>query len=337
MKFSGQNIISIVTGTAKFVVLAAAVFLSSCESFFEDLPPCPHGVSLRFIYDYNMEYANAFHKKVDCLTVLVYDEDGVFIERHDVQGAELQDESYRMNLNLEQGTYRFLVYGGMQCDRSSFEFVDAPAADVRMEDMKVLMKAGKARTASVNEKLHDLFWGTLTLETADLYRAGTVELKKNTNNVRIVLQQVNGQPVKAEEYSFSITDDNTLFAWDNTVIPNGGITYEPWVTGETLLGMTTGGEEVIGAYAEFSTSRLTTGTSPKLVITNVKDKREIMNIPLNKYLLMLRSELYAQMKAQEFLDRESEWSVVFFLENGLWVETEIKINDWTVRIDDVEM
>lgn len=42
------------------VALLAAVALSSCERIFEDLDPCLHGVSLRFVYDYNMEYANAF-------------------------------------------------------------------------------------------------------------------------------------------------------------------------------------------------------------------------------------------------------------------------------------
>ena len=32
------------------VALLAAVALSSCERIFEDLDPCLHGVSLRFVY-----------------------------------------------------------------------------------------------------------------------------------------------------------------------------------------------------------------------------------------------------------------------------------------------
>ena len=32
------------------------VSLLSCERIYEDLEPCQHGVSLRFVYDYNMEY-----------------------------------------------------------------------------------------------------------------------------------------------------------------------------------------------------------------------------------------------------------------------------------------
>ena len=64
----------------------------------------------------------------------------------------------------------------------------------------------------------------------------------------------------------------------------------------------------------------------------------IVNIPLNTYLLFLKSELYAEMPAQEFLDRESEWSLVFFLDsNNRWYNTRIIVNDWVVRINNSEM
>lgn len=41
-------------------VLAVAALLSSCHGIYNDLEPCSQGVRLRFVYDYNMEYANAF-------------------------------------------------------------------------------------------------------------------------------------------------------------------------------------------------------------------------------------------------------------------------------------
>ena len=74
-----------------------------------------------------------------------------------------------------------------------------------------------------------------------------------------------------------------------------------------------------------------------LTLTRRKaDGVEIINIPLINYLLMLKSDLYASMDSQEFLDRESEWSMIFFLSPNLeWIKTYIKINDWTVRINDI--
>ncbi len=321
-------------GTALSVVLIT-VALSSCERIYEDLEPCPHGVSLRFVYDYNMEYANAFPKKVDCLTLLIYDDKGNYIDTRIVTGSELQDENYRMKLDLNEGTYRFVAYGGMACDKRSFDFVEpVPAENVNIEKLNVLMNADL--TVPVQEKLHDLFWGALTLKTADLYSEGTVEMMKNTNNIRIVLQQLNGDPVNDKDYTFQITDDNTLFGRDNDLIPNGTITYLPWVTGQASTGLMDNDQEVVVAYAEFSTSRLMTKNSPKLLIRRKSDGGETVNIPLNNYLLLLKSDLYAQMEEQEFLDRESEWSLVFFLdENQKWIETYIKINDWTVRVNDI--
>lgn len=47
-------------------VLGAALMIAAlpaCENIYEDLQPCPHGVSLRFVYDYNMAYANAFPRR----------------------------------------------------------------------------------------------------------------------------------------------------------------------------------------------------------------------------------------------------------------------------------
>ncbi len=40
----------------------------SAASMMMDLDPCPDAaVNLRFVYEYNMEFANAFHNQVDCL------------------------------------------------------------------------------------------------------------------------------------------------------------------------------------------------------------------------------------------------------------------------------
>ena len=114
-----RNIISGFISTVLGIVLINFAF-SSCERIYEDLAPCPHGVSLRFIYDYNMEYANAFAKKVDCLTLLVYDENGNYVDTRIVTGTELQDENYRMKLDLKQGNYHFVAYGGLACNKSSF-------------------------------------------------------------------------------------------------------------------------------------------------------------------------------------------------------------------------
>lgn len=322
-------------GTACIAVLTAVVF-SSCERIYEDLDPCRHGVSLRFVYDYNMLYANAFPKSVDCLTVLIYDEEDRYVDSRVVTGKVLQDESYRLTLDLAEGNYHVVAYGGLACDKHSFSMVEWPVPGTPLQELKTAMDAD-CLTNPDRKNLHGFYWGELSLATGDDYREGVVPMMKNTNNIRIVLQHMNGDPVDDQDFEFEITDDNTLFGFDNELIGNGTVAYTPWTQGQASTGVLGDGKVVVVAYAEFSTSRLRTKNSPKLRIRRRSDSRAIVDIPLNNYLLLLKSELYSEMGPQEYLDRESEWALVFFLDpNDYWIRTFIQINDWTVRINDME-
>ena len=156
---------------------------------------------------------------------------------------------------------------------------------------------------------------------------------RNTNNIRILLQQLDGTAVPADEFIFKIVDDNTLFDYSNHLIPNGIITYYPWSYG--IVGTTKSTAGV--GYAELSTSRLMVDNNPRLIITRKKDNYTILDIPLNQYLLLLKSQRFDKMAPQEFLDRQNNWSLLFFLDSKYkWVNTQIVINDWVVRIKDID-
>lgn len=341
MQSRKRNIISQFVSVVLGAMLAT-VALSSCERIFEDLDPCPHGVSLRFVYDYNMEFANAFPKQVDCLTLYIYDDKDNYVDTKIVTGAELQDEDYRMTLDLEKGNYHFVAYGGLACDKSSFSLLQTPAAGSKRTDLRAVMDAD-CLTVPERRNLHDMFWGQLTLATADLYSEGTVKMMKNTNSIRIVLQHVDGTPVKADDFDFEIIDDNTLFNYDNNLLPNGNITYIPWAKGQAQTGVSiVGPDQVVPrpvevAYAELSTSRLMTKNSPRLLVKRHEDAETVIDFPLNNYLLLMRSDRYSEMGNQEYLDRESRWTLYFFLQAGIWLQTRIVVNDWVVRINDIEM
>lgn len=324
-------------------VLCAALMIvavTSCDKqIYEGLEPCPNGIRLRFVYDYNMEYANSFHKKVDCVTLYVYDGQGNFVGSYVETTEVLADENYRMTLDLPHGAYRLVAYGGLACPEHSFSVVTPPTAGTRASmrtDLRVQMDEGELGTC-----LHDLYYGALDVTVdGDDYVEATLPLIKDTNNLRIILQQLNSKPVDCDNFDFSIVDDNTLFAHDNSLLPNGEVTYCPWVKGNATAGTVGEGDaayDLVVGYAEFSTSRLTTTNRPHLIIRNRELDKEIVNIPLIDYLLLLKSDLYTQMPAQEFLDRESEWALLFFIDKGEWVRTQIIINDWVVRLNNAEL
>lgn len=331
-----------VAGRGLLGLLLAAGSIS-CSTIFTDQTDCPRGVSLRFVYDHNMEYVNSFHTQAHCATVYVFDEEGRFVTRHEETGDHLRDESWRMTFDLEPGNYKLIAYSGLACEGSSFtptEMMPSKASGSHMSELAVTLDHDSFVS---DEALHDLYYGnhgeplSLTVLPDD-YVEETVNLIKNTNNIRIVLQQMNGEQITADEFEFSITDDNTHMNVDNNIVSKGQITYLPWTKGETVVGVAEDGNTpVTAAFAEFSTSRLTTETSPRLAVFSKERNEDIINIPLNTYLLLLKSQLYDKMSAQEYLDRESMWTIAFFLDSGnRWINTHIIVNDWTIRINDSE-
>lgn len=317
------------------LMLAAAVFSNSCDRIHEDLQPCDQGFRIRFIYDYNMEFANGFPAQVDCLTVLFYDGQGNYVTTRTNTSSDLADENYRMTVDLEPGEYTIVAYGGMECPEASFSFV-TPPSDTRLRDIEVRLDPEKVGT-----ELHPLFYGRLesSVEESSLtYKEVTVEMMKDTNNLRILLQQVNGEPVDNADYDFRITDNNTLFAWNNDLLPVPMVTYTPWARGNASPGELPDGSGASVAWAEISFSRLVTAASPRLLITHRETGNNVVDIPLKNYLLLLKSQAFASMQNQEFLDRESRWNMIFFLgEGNVWISTQISIKDWNVRVNNEEL
>ncbi len=328
--------------------MAAAVALTvgatqSCDSaIYDDLDPCPQGVALRFVFDYNMEFANAFPSQVDCLTLLVYDAAGNYVKTVTETSSVLADEDWRMTVDLPAGqTYHFVAYGGLECSQSSFHFVSTPAAGSQLTSLQVAMDAD-CINANPGVDLHPLFYGALDLEVPAAstdYTIGTVEMMKDTNTLRILLQNVDNTPVDPADFTFAITADNTLLAYNNDVIPTTTITYIPWATGQVGTGVDPdSGSEVLLAFAEFATSRFIADSRTRLIITNRQTGNTVLSIPLVNYLLLYKSLRYEQMGSQEFLDRESRWDMILFLqEGGNWLDTRIVVNDWIVRINQAEL
>lgn len=166
-----------------------------------------------------------------------------------------------------------MAYGGIACEKSSFTV----NTSTKRTELKTRLNAD-CLSLPERKLLHDMFWGELTMETAESYNEGTVKMMKNTNGIRIVLQQVAGGIVKAEDFDFEITDDNTLFNYDNDLLPVTDVTYTPWVKGQARTGASVivpgvAPEPIEVAYAELSVPRLMAKNSPRLVVKRHATKR----------------------------------------------------------------
>lgn len=336
-----RRFLSRIAGVAMTATLAAG--LASCDSaIYDDLDPCEEGVELRFVYDYNMEYANAFYSQVDCLTLLVYDADGRYVTtRTETSPERLADENYRMTVDLPAGRYHLVAYGGMECAKSTFSFTETPAAGTTLGNLEVKLSDAVMQSATGVE-LHPLFFGDLDIEVEAQtleYKSYTLPMMKDTNNLRIVLQQLSGAPLDGDDFSYTITADNTLLNYDNDVVATSKpFTYREWTRGTATAGTLAGGDDLRVAFGELSFNRLMADATPTLAIYSRTAGREIVRLPLIDYLLLTKSEGSRPMSDQEYLDRESRWSMIFFLDaNQRWVQLHLVVNNWVVRVNNPEL
>ncbi len=323
------------------VIFMSAMFsITSCDRLHEHLAPCETGVRLRFVYDYNMDFANAFPSQVDCLTLLIYDSEGNYIRTQTAFKDETSDENWRMVIDLPAGTYSMLAYGGIQCEESSFAFV-TPPAETPENRLQVRLDP-QFLSENVDRPLHHLYYGALDITVPEAgagtsYTEETVYMIKDTNDIRIILANDNGLPTDEADFEFTIVDNNTLLDWRNMPVDIPAQTYHPWAKGNVIAGLYASDVEAQMAYAEFSTSRLMRNSGALLRVTRVSDGSEVIRIPLVNILLLLKSERYRTMGDQEFLDRQSMWNLTFFLtQSGEWLKASIVVNDWLVRINNIE-
>ena len=93
--------------------------LSSCGMIYEDEGDCNTYCDVRFVYDRNMEFADAFASKVEAVDLYVFDADGKFLRQVSERGDALKADGYRMPLDLQPGRYTVLAWCGLDGELDS--------------------------------------------------------------------------------------------------------------------------------------------------------------------------------------------------------------------------
>lgn len=311
------------------IMLLAVATISACSFIYDELEECPSGQVFSFVYDKTLSGGNAFGVQVGYISLHVFDRNGRYITTIEDDSDALNDNNYKLYTELPAGIYNFIVWGRSTNTRNSFEVSD-------YDSFENMYKYLPTIDGISGNSLYSQWNGNMPLQEVknegEEYR---IALTKNTNNIRVVLQQIDGSPVDDELFDFSITDTNRAVQ-GATNTPFGDVKYTPFETGQsTVGGDEEGGNRITVAFAEFNTYRLMAANKSRLNITRKDDNSTVLNIPLVDYLVM-RSSIYASMSDQDYLDRESNYTLILFLDrNNQWISTTIVINGWTVRINDI--
>lgn len=284
--------------------------LAGCDYIHDDsLARCEY--RLHFVYDYNMKFADAFQHEVSQATLFLCDAEGRFLSRRDITGAELKANNIVMD--LEPGTYLALTWAGLDTD--SYTWPDLTPGGSTIDEIKVrtLREADGSQPDELTPLWHAL--DTLTIvgnDDEDKY----ISLAKNTNKVRLVLQDTDGNCMDARDFSFEIRADNGYMDYDNSLLPDPVISYQPYhlanvniAEGDTLMGKPA--MQTV-AVAELNTMRLMDKKNYRLIVRHNAWEKDVINVNLCNYLLLTQMEGH-KISAQEYLDRQDEYSIVFFL------------------------
>ena len=298
--------------------LLLLLVLFSCTSIDETLPECR--LYVRFRYDYNMEFSDAFASQVNRVDVFVFDKDGTFVMKKSEQGETLGGGSYRMPLPLPVGEYRIAAWAGMSDD---FEMPEPVAGKTTLEELTVRMK--REESLVHNKALNPLWYGGVQAVsfTGRQEQTETVSLIKDTNKFRFILQKSGpGDELDINDCLFEVRADNGYYDWNNDLLDDDMISYRPYYLEKV---------EDVGIVVEMNTMRLLEHKKVYLTLTRKSDGKELMKIDLIPYLLLTKMEGH-NIPAQEYLDRQSEYAIVFFYNPELlnFLSTKIVINGWTI-------
>lgn len=333
--------------------LGAASLLASCDSaIYEDLPICESArYAVRFVWDTNMLSADAFRGNVHSVAVYGFDENDKLAFLLEESGDALKMQGYTLPIEvegLEAGNYTLVAWCGLDNSNEdatraeSFIATDVEIGKTTRQELKCRMEREVRADGTHHsaEQLFDLYHGTAYAQIYDEKDPDglgdhviQVNLTKDTNNVRVMLQQF-GKDVDVNDYTFTIEEPNGELGSDNEIADNTMINYEPFqalngeVDTETRADGAIDGLGVAIAYMKMS--RLMARGQAMVKIRNSKNE-QILQIPLTKYALLARDYDGLDFTDQEYLDRQDNYKLMLFLDsNGSWASSKIIIQSWTI-------
>ncbi|EJW90673.1 protein containing DUF1812, partial [gut metagenome] len=278
---------------------------SACNTITEHLEPCGHVLTFR--YDYNMKFVDAFPQEVKKIDVYVFDEDNHYITTL-TKERQPSDGALSIPLRLPEGKYHFIAWAGLY--PRSYDFMH-PFGTEKITPELLHVKVLRSKEGIQDTELDDLWYGEATVElTYDRSRVVVIGLTKDTNRFRIVVQGTENMDLQPDDIHVSISDCNGWLAPDNSLLPDEEITYRPYFQATADVSGAEG-KRLPAVVSELNTLRLMETQHPRLVI-HTSNGEVLVDIDLIEYLLLTKMEGH-QMPPQEYLDRQDEYALIFFL------------------------
>lgn len=353
-----------------FSAILLGLCTTGCSMMDTDRSDCPEGLYVNFVYDYNIQRADMFKDHVGYVTVYVFDESDNLVIKRSVgnygSDSPLKTYGYRMHFTEEElpaGTYRLMALA-MQKDWD--EALATPGAKYRRtepssrgtskSEISVTLDRGEKNADGLypvsNVAPMDTLWHGTLLGASSVTVVpqepsyATISLVRDTKTLNVTLRDIDHPTLpSADKYALTITAPNGRLDCDNNVIADDTLLYTPyaeWTTEYPDASENPDSVEWRTAHYDINFNRLMYRSSADndavLRIVNKDDGKIIGEFDLAAILSEGRSAFQtANYSRQEYLDREYDYHLDFFLKGGVWSAVEIHILSWTYRITNAHL
>ena len=346
-KLSSALIVALITGFA----------FTSCSTIFDYEGDCSYTYNVKFEYTKNILNAEAFAGNVMYVSLYVFDaETGLLVYSDKDSGDALKSKDYMMQLDLTPGTYDLVAWCGSAVADNKVIVPEVEVGKTTIEEVDCIFDriSNAEHSSCILENTGHLFHGKerVTFTDDEGKQIHVLSLTKNTNSVRIVLQSLQkGQYLSKDDFDFRIQDCNGNMNYDNSLAACELMTYHAWGISEISAGVDADVDDNVhkklptrvdntstAVMAELTIGRLMTENEPKLVVYNKTSEALVLSIPLKDYALMVKGFGYSHWSDQEYLDRQDNYTLTFFLDElGTWVASYVIINDWKIVLQSSEL
>ena len=281
----------------------------------EFLPECQ--LYVRFRYDYNMEFADAFYAQVDKVELYVFDKNGKYLFKQAEEGSALSTGNYLMEVELPVGQYQFMAWAGA---RDSYDITSLTPGVSTLTDLKLKLK--REASLIINKRMETLWYGEVINVNFDgtVHQTETINLIRDTKIVRFGFQSYTGSwTLDMNDYDYEIIESNG----HNSLLDDDVLSFRPYYMEQ---------KDPATAYVDMNTMRLMEDRKTRLVLTEKASGKRVFDINLIDYLAMTNAE-GKNLSTQEYLDRQSNYHIIFFLSES-WLAVQIVVNGWVHRIQE---
>lgn len=360
-----RNIFSDRTICKAVAAIILPLLLHSCAALKEDYnSECETGVKIKLQVAVNVNVGTGvntsvdidsspakvekFYAEVHSVKFFVFDSTGTYIDVWGMEGKELlQKNDYTMDIPLGKGFYNVVALTGLEDAKYIVPTLTKGVSTI--EDLNVKLE----RDAQNHQDKYLIpLWTGYTSKAVEVKEFSLtpiiiyVNVRKLTNTVIALLQDLSGKEVLSENYDFEIKADNGYLNSKGSLMPDDTITYSAYLKSNEQI------ESATIARAEMNTLRFDAKKNTRFVVTEKNatkadgTPKKILDINLTKYLLLTRS-LYEgkvgfKLTEQQYLDYEDEYAIVFFLTptgkvDDPYICVTININGWIIRLNEFEL